>query len=665
MSLATCVRFCGPHSFAELNALEQRVTCIDPDVYFLSTSPITSYKDDPEFRTEVEGLLQFSKATLRERAVISLQDAPIGPGNADLKLLQADGKPLTPSVAAHRSCLISPLPNGTSKAVLLDVVRGHGATGDVSIFQHIGGLVRFPTAEAAKAARERAARLQLLVLGENVKLRAVDERKLFCMELLPEVTEDQLRTLFEQHGVVTHVLMHPEKRYRGRHCRDALITFDSPRSTTAALRANNGKIFRGRPLRLPFGDINGKISFDRQSSTNPSNADVAKDTPTPTPAPSELETLFISELQCRLLWQQRAADYADWYSQAQADVGKALAEMQEIEVTFEAERRAFELERTQWATQHAQLVDDCVQLRSECANLRSNCAQLQDEREQLIGERDEALHRLDVAESRRKMLEMDLESAREKERALRDALAEQERRHGEEARAAKDEQDRLAREAGEQRRKGEEDTRRAQANRRADDTKRRAEEAEQRRRAEKEEAQRRAKEEEGRRRAEEAKQERQARRRAAAAAEEERCLLRDARWPHRWPFSSFTPMNARDRFLTVSHEFDSLTHPFSDSHPLVARSVPWPTLAHPAAFDLASLTWDMVERFTKAMKGIMAADEYRTFLKNTRLRFHPDKWAARRILQAVVDDEMRAQMEAACKTVSQAINDAVREMGGC
>ena len=124
-------------------------------------------------------------------------------------------------------------------------------------------------------------------------------------------------------------------------------------------------------------------------------------------------------------------------------------------------------------------------------------------------------------------------------------------------------------------------------------------------------------------------------------------------------------MNARDRFLTVSYEFDSPATPFFDTHPLVARSVPWPVLAHPAAFDLASLTWDMVERFTKAMKGIMTDAEYRAFLKNARLRFHPDKWAARRILQAVVDDEMRAQMEAACKTVSQAINDAVREMGGC
>ena len=105
--------------------------------------------------------------------------------NADLELLQADGKPLTPSVAAHYSCLISPLPNGTSKAVLLDAVKGHGATGDVSIFQHIGGLVRFPTAEAAKAAGKRTARLQLLVLGEKVKLRAVDERKLFCMVSQP------------------------------------------------------------------------------------------------------------------------------------------------------------------------------------------------------------------------------------------------------------------------------------------------------------------------------------------------------------------------------------------------------------------------------------------------------------------------------------------------
>lgn len=65
MSIATCVRFCGLYSFAELNALEQHVTCIDSGVYFLSTSPITSYKDDMEFRTEVEGLIQFSTATLR------------------------------------------------------------------------------------------------------------------------------------------------------------------------------------------------------------------------------------------------------------------------------------------------------------------------------------------------------------------------------------------------------------------------------------------------------------------------------------------------------------------------------------------------------------------------------------------------------------------------
>ncbi|KAL1717755.1 hypothetical protein EV715DRAFT_273945 [Schizophyllum commune] len=575
-----------------------------------------------------------------DKAVSSLRDTPIGPKGAALEPLRADGEKLLPDTPQY-SRIISPLPNGTSKAVLLDTVKQYGIIGGVNIFNHIGGLIRFSTAEAVQTAERDAAWGQLLILGEKVSMRAVDEKKLFCTDLSPKVTEDKLRTHFEKHGTVAND--------RGSHPSQPREGLSGSAAASGVRRFKLGYA-NFLPLLLGTSQYEPSREYIQWYLTAYSIQGSAL---------AELEAIVVSELQYRIYWQAQAAHNAACHHQSQAE---ASIKLQECEETAKAERKCFELERTQWAAKRAQLVSDCAQLRAERDRL-------QGERDEALPKLDGALHKLDVAESRRKMLEMDLEASRQKERlqttraakaerALRDALAEQERRRAEEARAAKAEQERRAKEAAEACRKEEEDARRAQAKRQADDSKFRAEEAEQRRRAEKEEAQRRAKEAEARRRAEEAKQERQARRRAAAAAEEERCLLRDARWPHRWPFSSFTPMNARDRFLTVSLEFDAPAIPFSDTHPLVARSVPWPVLAHPAAFDLASLTWDMVERFTKAMKGIMTVTEYRTFLKNTRLRFHPDKWAARRILQAVVDDEMRAQMEAACKIVSQAINDA-------
>ncbi|KAI4522926.1 hypothetical protein K525DRAFT_361494 [Schizophyllum commune Loenen D] len=583
-----------------------------------------------------------SSAKACDKAVSSLRDTPIGPKGAALEPLRADGEKLLPDPPQY-SRIISPLPNGTSKAVLLDTVKQYGLIGGVNIFNHIGGLVRFSTVEAVQTAERDAAWGQLLILGEKVLMRAVDEKKLFCTDLSPKVTEDKLRTHFEKHETVAND--------RGSHPSQPREGLSGSAAASGVRRFKLG-YSNFLPLLLDTSQYEPSREYIQWYLTAYSIQGSAL---------AELEAIVVSELQYRIYWQAQAAHNAACHYQSQAE---ASIELQECEETAKAERKCFKLERTQWAAKRAQLVSDCAQLRAERDRL-------QGERDEALPKLDGALHKLDVAESRRKMLEMDLEASRQKERlrttraakaerALRDALAEQERRRAEEARAAKAEQERRAKEAAEARRKGEDDARRAQAKRQADDAKRRAEEAEQRRRAEKEEAQRRAKEEQAQRHAEEAEKERQARRRAAAAAEEERCLLRDARWPHRWPFSSFTPMNARDRFLTVSQEFDAPATPFSDSHPLVARSVPWPVLAHPAAFDLASLTWDMVERFTKAMKLIMTVAEYRTFLKNARLRFHPDKWAARRILQAVVDDEMRAQMEAACKTVSQAINDALR-----
>lgn len=138
----------------------------------------------------------------------------------------------------------------------------------------------------------------------------------------------------------------------------------------------------------------------------------------------------------------------------------------------------------------------------------------------------------------------------------------------------------------------------------------------------------------------------------AVAKEQNRCRLRDLKFfpdNDMWYTSS-----ALGRFKFVSNEFDTLK--FQESQPLTFESIPLPILAAPCDMILDEIDWSAVERFFEAMENrLQDRAEDRAFVEKAHRRFHPDKWRARGILNSVLDDDLRSQLEVAGNVVAQAI----------
>lgn len=545
-----------------------------------------------------------------------------------LTLLRPDGQPLPKrSPAPLHSRILKPLPNGTTKTTLLGAAKWHGAVGTVDIFPGIGGLVRFPSVDVAKAAEAAAKSGRLHVRGEKVTMQTVDERQVFCTDLSPDVSEEGLRVLFEEYGTITNITLGPERILRKKLSRVATVTFERD-SVADVIHAKNGTSYHGRALRLFFGNPEQHITPEvpMYSSTNKSNAFDSNEPPPSVAADSAdllmLQCALVAEVRKRIGYQRRAFEDAASCSRAEGQHQTVLAALHKM--------------RSERESAGAHRYDECERWK----NLYAESQRVQKE------EAEKASHALGVAESRRKMTEMDLETWKDKERA--------QRRRAEVAEHKLQDVERVERERAEKMK--------AEAEKRKAEAERLAEEAERLRR--KKENDRRAKEQDEQRRAREAEEQRQIARRAAAVKEETRCEQRDARWPPaHWSYPAvLSHADAKARFLVVCKEFDNAR--FSDERPLVVRSVPWPVLAHPTVFEVHDLTWDAVERFLGAVRTYMSQDSYREFLKNARLRFHPNRWAARGLLQSVIDDDLRETMKRACETVSQVINSATSELEG-
>lgn len=95
--------------------------------------------------------------------------------------------------------------------------------------------------------------------------------------------------------------------------------------------------------------------------------------------------------------------------------------------------------------------------------------------------------------------------------------------------------------------------------------------------------------------------------------------------------------------------------PFDEgSRPLLFENIPWPLLSHPTTWYIDKIEWTDVEDFFATMERLLPLSEYRELVREGHLRFHPDKWKARRILTAA-DDAIRDQLEAAGNIVAQAL----------
>ncbi|KAG2150509.1 hypothetical protein DEU56DRAFT_869324 [Suillus clintonianus] len=228
---------------------------------------------------------------------------------------------------------------------------------------------------------------------------------------------------------------------------------------------------------------------------------------------------------------------------------------------------------------------------------------------------EEAMRRAELAESIRKMRELD-----------RDRPLWEEERRKREAHERAEEQERQSK--AEQRRKAEAEIQRQQLER---------EEAERQARRVRAEAERSAAEEERRR-------------------QEQRRL----RQRQRWEFGIWTSHRALERYKVLSEEFD--TTRFTPDQPIAFLDIPWPVLHHPSCLTVEDVDWSAVEKFFATVKTSMRPQDYKDFVERSHRRFHPDRWRARKVWSAIRDDVERGCLEVAANTVAQAITPIWREV---
>ncbi|EKM54472.1 uncharacterized protein PHACADRAFT_196902 [Phanerochaete carnosa HHB-10118-sp] len=128
----------------------------------------------------------------------------------------------------------------------------------------------------------------------------------------------------------------------------------------------------------------------------------------------------------------------------------------------------------------------------------------------------------------------------------------------------------------------------------------------------------------------------------------------------RYSYGPWTTQRALERYKTLAEAFDAVQ--FSLENPVSFGAVPWPVLHKPSRFTVEDVDWTAVEAFFAAVRTHMRAADYKTFVEKGHRRFHPDRWRARRVLQSVEDDELRACLEVAANTVAQAITPLWREV---
>ncbi|KAJ7497305.1 hypothetical protein FB451DRAFT_1335525 [Mycena latifolia] len=213
----------------------------------------------------------------------------------------------------------------------------------------------------------------------------------------------------------------------------------------------------------------------------------------------------------------------------------------------------------------------------------------------------EAERMASIAESRRKLAELEADRPLWEQEAKKRERLEKEEEEAERSRAAE---------------------RRAAEARKADQERRAKAEREQ------EQKQAQAKEEEARARGREerARREREKRQRN-----------------ERWSYGPWTTQRALERYKTLSDIFDSTK--FSQDDPLTFDAVPWPVLHSPVSFSVEDVDWAAVEGFFAAIKPHMRSQDFVSFVEKSHRRFHPDRWRSRGLLKSVADDADRGCLE--------------------
>jgi hypothetical protein len=149
-------------------------------------------------------------------------------------------------------------------------------------------------------------------------------------------------------------------------------------------------------------------------------------------------------------------------------------------------------------------------------------------------------------------------------------------------------------------------------------------------------------EEKVRRREEEARRQAQQRRQRAdilAKVERERQVRHD-----QWNSGPWSVTRAIERYKITSTFFDK-TNFSEETFPLAFIDIPWPTLRHPSQNRPQDIDWQSTNEFFESLKPYLRDQAYRSFLKQSLQRFHPDRWSGRNLFAAIMDDDERNEID--------------------
>lgn len=127
----------------------------------------------------------------------------------------------------------------------------------------------------------------------------------------------------------------------------------------------------------------------------------------------------------------------------------------------------------------------------------------------------------------------------------------------------------------------------------------------------------------------------------------------------RWSTGPWTSLRALEHYKSLAEAFDAAQ--FTVESPISFTTIPWPVLHRPTKLRVEDIDWQAVEQFFSTIKTHMRRQDYKEFVEKSHRRFHPDRWKARRVLQSIEDQELRACLEVAANTVAQAITPIWRE----
>ncbi|KAJ3896281.1 hypothetical protein GG344DRAFT_36893 [Lentinula edodes] len=111
----------------------------------------------------------------------------------------------------------------------------------------------------------------------------------------------------------------------------------------------------------------------------------------------------------------------------------------------------------------------------------------------------------------------------------------------------------------------------------------------------------------------------------------------------RWAYGHWTPIRALERYRVLSEAFD--TTKFNVYDPLTFHVIPWPILNPPAKMSVEDVDWNAVELFFESVRPHMRSQDFKSFVEKSQRRFHPDRWRSRGLLRTVADEAERSCLE--------------------